>query len=219
MKTTAFCVFLLLWIAMSPASAVATAPAMKSEATPYGLRRCIGADGVPIFTDRRCEDLQAVESARQAETLRAGVAVRVRSCARNQDDLLFGVRSALESRDVNRLADFYHWAGLATAQGYRIMERLSAFSERPLVDVQLVSSRHEPDYEPGFAPEQDDLGMAADAITPLGLDPTEAAHAPPRPHRLPDLLRVDQMRGVDAITTQVTYFHLRSNAGCWWLQF
>ena len=117
--------------------------------------------------------------------MQPGAGVRVRSCARNQDDLLFGVRSALENRDANRLADFYHWTGMGTAEGYRVMNRLSAVSERPLVDVQLVSS----------------------------------ADAPPRHPRAPDLLRVDQMRGNEDAGALVTYFHLRSNAGCWWLQF
>ena len=49
---------------------------------------------------------------------------------------------------------------------------------------------------------------------------------PPRPAPRPqpkapsaDLLRVDQMRGEQDFDSQVTYFRLRSNAGCWWLQF
>ena len=148
--------------------------------------------------------------------MQPGAGVRVRSCARNQDDLLFGVRSALENRDANRLADFYHWTGMGTAEGYRVMHRLSAVSERPLVDVRLVSSAGQdsadqegyalPDMEPRTA-DTDGFNMDDDAV------------APPRPPRAAKLLRVDQMRGNEDAGALVTYFHLRSNAGCWWLQF
>jgi hypothetical protein len=30
---------------------------------------------------------------------------------------------------------------------------------------------------------------------------------------------VEQMRNDQDLATQVTFFRLRSNAGCWWLQF
>ena len=155
-------------------------PSLPSE---DGLRRCVGADGVPIFTDRRCEDLQAVERAAPAQPAdRADAPVRAPSCAHSQDDLLFGVRLALENHDPNQLAGFYHWTDMGNAQGYHLMDRLVALSERPLVDVQLIS-------------------------------PELTSSAPA------DLLRVDQMRGEKEIGALVTYFHLRSDAGCWWFQY
>ncbi len=39
-----------------------------------------------------------------------------------------------------------------------------------------------------------------------------------RPDRA-DLLRVDQMGSDQDLGIQATYFRLRSNAGCWWMQF
>jgi hypothetical protein len=174
----------------------------------------VGADGVPIFTDQRCSDLLAIEQLRPPKPPeRPGMLVSVRSCARNQDDFLLGVRSALESGNVNRLADFYHWTGMDTATGYRLMGRLEAFSERPLVEVQLVSSG-EP--EAGLDPEPDSRLEGFDLLA--GTDSDDAASTP-RPSRPADLLKVDQMRSNDDLAIQATYLRLRNNAGCWWMQF
>jgi hypothetical protein len=192
-----------------------------------GLRQCVGADGVPIFTDRRCGDLGATARPPAGTPGISGSVVgrplRVRTCARNQGDLLAGVRAALENHDANRLADYYHWSGMGTSEGYRLMERLDSFSARPVVDVQLVRNA-QPESDPygygfdyGFnAPPPP--GPEADATD--ATDPLEAAEAPPprrRPHA--SLLRVDQMRSNEDVASTITYFHLLTNAGCWWMRF
>ena len=216
MKPSVTFVALLLWIGAGPAPGVESTAGTPVAAPAYGLHRCVGANGVIIFTDRQCVDIDAVESTQQMAPIQPGALVRVRSCARNQDDLLFGVRSALENRDVNRLADYYHWTGMGTAEGYRVMGRLSKLSERPLVDVRLASSAEPDDADQeGYAWPDTELS-AADAN---GFNMDNDAVAPPPPPRAADLLRVDQMRSGEDVAAHVTYFHLRSNAGCWWLQF
>ena len=176
------------------------------------LRRCISADGSTIFTDRRCQDLQALESSPDGGSYRPGSMVRVRSCAHTRDDLLFGVRSALEAHDVNRFADYYHWTGMSSAEGYRVLERLEHFSERPLMDVQLTSGQRSEQY--GLDDYFQNPGMLDDDPALLDQPPP-----PPRPRPPPRLLRVDQMRSDKDYSAQVTYFRLLTNAGCWWLQF
>jgi len=202
-----------------PAPPTNSAPGQsRAEPGASGLHRCIGSDGAAIFTDRACRDLQATDAPPpSADRLRPAVIVRTRSCARSQDDLLSGVRTALEAHDPNKLAEYYHWAGMGNTEGYRLMGRLASFSERPLLDVQLVSSAQvgtpmpplppPPPLDDVFAPD-DELGPDSDPTPP---DPTPRASA--------DLLRVDQMRSETDYESQVTYFRLRSNAGCWWLQF
>lgn len=206
--------------ATAPPPAYATSPD-----DPGGLRHCLGAGGVTIFTDRRCEDLQATDlrappSGYSGNVVQPGL-LRVRSCARNQDDLLAGVRAALENHDANRLAEFYHWTGMGSAEGYRLMERLDSFSARPVVDVQLVRSAY-PDAEfysdlyfdepPPLPPvpesEEDDRWSSGEAPAPR-----------PRKPRLASMLRVDQMRSDNDVASTVTYFRLLTNAGCWWMRF
>lgn len=238
---------------------------IANEPLPPGvaLHHCIGSDGMTIFTDHPCDDVQAVESQRpQQSPLQPGRIISVRSCARTQDDLVNGVRAALENHDVNRFAEYYDWAGMGSAQGYRLMDRMEAFSARPLMDVQLMTARPaQPDdyaypqptafmralapgggaavgddpYASDAANPDADANADADAtsdpfaiarpeVTPLpgdaastAIDPTIGVPAPrPRPARL---LRVDQMTSDSSAASQVTYFQLRSNAGCWWLHF
>ena len=214
-------------------SAAATAPSPqqpRAETNASGLHRCIGTDGAAIFTDRACRDLEASDAPPPAvDRVRPGVLVSVRSCARNQDDLLYGVRNALEAHDGNRLAEYYHWTGMGNTEGYRLINRLANFSERPLLDVQLVSSAEVGTPMPPLPPPPPlgddypaddeysvDDGSSDNAESSMGWQRAQPA-SPPRHNA--DLLRVDQMRSETDYESQVTYFRLRSNAGCWWLQF
>jgi hypothetical protein len=198
----------------------ADAPEIMYAAPPNdegGLRQCVGADGVPIFTDRRCEDLKATPVPARPHvggSIAPPNISRVRTCARNQDALLNGVRAALENRDANRLAEFYHWAGMGSVEGYRLMERLDAFSARPMVDVQLVLRA-----TPGSAPDGEPTLHSAPPSLPIpALEADDSPIAPPRPRRA-QLLRVDQMRSDRDFASTVTYFQLLTNAGCWWMRF
>jgi hypothetical protein len=203
----------------------ATAPPPPQPAPPSdqagGMRQCVGPDGTPIFTDRRCDTMGASDYVAPPGAYGSAPVqqLRVRTCARNQNDLLAGVRAALESHDANRFADYYHWTGMGSTEGYRLMERLDAFVSRPVVDVQLVRAAPPPEddrwelevppleAEPFFRPE--------DELTDEGPPPP-----PRRPqHRLASMLRVDQMRSDQDVASTITYFHLLTNAGCWWMRF
>ena len=87
---------------------------------------------------------------------------------------------------------------------------LHGFSQKPLVDVQLVRSQEMPPTSLGEA----DVPPLWSPLLPA---PDVGALAPrPRP---PDLVRVDQMRGYKDMDAEVTFFRLTSNAGCWWIHF
>ena len=198
--------------ALSASAPVGTVHAQTGAAN--GIHRCVGPDGRVVFTDRGCDESGSTEQAAPAAGA-GNVRVAVRGCARTREDLLWGVRSALESRDANRFASFYHWPGMSTGDGYRLMDRLAAFSDRPLVDAQLLSSADlresapvEPaaDLEPTSAEQS--LGLPAPDTPP----PAPVSHAP-------DLLRVDQMLSATSASSQVTYFRLQPYAGCWWIRY
>jgi hypothetical protein len=175
---------------------------------------------VPIFTDRRCGDLGATprcrRPARSAGTLAASL--RVRTCARNQDALLGGVRAALENHDANRLADYYHWTGMGSTEGYRLMERLDAFSARPVVDVQLVRSA--PPSETTIPGGSTRRRAAAALRRPMRPPIGRAPRRPPAPAarclaaaRGPDAQRPRTSPRPSPTSTCCT------NAGCWWMRF
>jgi hypothetical protein len=207
-----------------PASAPPPTP-MADPNDEGGLRQCVGTDGVPIFTDRRCADLGATPKLEPpggfggSSTPGSHIA---RTCARNQDDLLAGVRAALENHDANRLADYYDWVGMGTTEGYRLMERLDTFSARPVVDVQLVRGALPAEAMPIDGAPYFESAVPGEPVAPTGSDESalsRSAPIPTRRRRLAFLLRVDQMRSDQDVASTVTYFHLLTNAGCWWMRF
>lgn len=123
------CLFLLT-------AAVAMAPAHADT-----VRRCVDAQGVAVYTDRPCESVQAVPrgvdpAAASGAYLAEGFSVR--GCARRPEQLLDGVRGALEAHDVNRLANWYHWTGTGTGTARHLMDELEAISRRSVVAIELL---------------------------------------------------------------------------------
>lgn len=214
-------------------------PGLPATGAPPGIQRCVDAQGRVLYTDGDCRTSNAVaQSSSGAGPGSAVVPAAVHGCAGSPDDLLWGVRSALEARDVNRLAAFYLWTGIATRDAYALMDRLAGFSARPLMDAQLVSSRREdadgddwaqapslptaaeeslrqfptPPAAPDAAGDHDD----ADADWQPWPAP-DAASAPRR--RAPDLVRIDQMRSDGDAGAVVTHFRVVAAAGCWWIRY
>ena len=70
-----------------------------------------------------------------------GVAAMTRGpgCARTPDDLVQGVRTALESRSGNWLAAFFDWQGMSDASAYGVLDRLTVLSRDALLDLRLAS--------------------------------------------------------------------------------
>ncbi len=153
------------------------------------VRRCTAADGTLVFTDRRCEDLGAVERVPHAAP---GTATKVplrSSCSHNLQDLVYELTSAIDNRDVNRFAGVYYWSRMSTGMGYAVMDRLQAIVQRPLVDVVPVfPGRAEDDYYPQ----------------------TTVRHAPIG-------LRLEQTLA-NGSTPSRTMLGLRKYLGCWWVQ-
>lgn len=107
---------------------LATAPDAAAQ-----VRRCVTNDGQVIYTDRRCEALGAQE---RAAPPRPALRAPYRGgCARTLRDLVFEVTEAINARDANRLAGYYHWTGMSHAQAYATLARLDAIVQRPLVEI------------------------------------------------------------------------------------
>lgn len=106
-------------------------------------------DGVSMYTDRSCADVGGVEStARDTQSITGSRRMYRGGCARNVQDLMYEVTSAIDSGDVNQLASVYHWAGMSGRGSVGVMRRLEAVVQRPLVDISAVMPRG-PDGEDG----------------------------------------------------------------------
>ena len=105
------------------------------------VRQCIGGDGALVYTDRKCEDIGAVERNLAPATGSLYRAYRRPACARNVADLGYELGSALNSGDVNQVAGLYDWAGMSTTNAYRLMDRLQVIASRTLVNDSTMKIR------------------------------------------------------------------------------
>lgn len=163
------------------------------------VRRCAGAGGETIYTDRNCAEIGATD-----RLLRSGAhapSAYRGGCSRRLSELVYGVSGAIEARDVNRLALYYDWAGMSTRQGYAVMARLDGIARRPLIDVLPVYARPPPI-------------LAGDGTV---IDGNEDGFYPQTSvRRAPVALRLEQTFG-NGVTPARTVFGLRKRLGCWWV--
>ena len=159
------------------------------------VRRCTTADGISIYTDRKCADLGASDRLPRASPNGGPGSLRLYrgGCSRNLQDLVYEMTTAIDAGDVNRLAGLYHWAGVSDRSAASLMNRLDAIARRPLVDIVPVAAR---------SPAEDD----------------EAYYPTTVPQRRPPVaLRVEQTLG-NGSTPSRTVFGLQRHFNCWWLR-
>lgn len=187
--------FLLLWVL--PVSAI------RAQGD---IHRCMGADGIPVFTDRVCTDLNArpvmpapasnahapIEQPAQAPAV---------TCAADLKQLKQAVVDAFAERNPNRLAGLTLWNGDGKEEvvaGIRYFNRLMS---RPLIEVISVSDA------PSEADDDD-----ADAST-LSLS------ASPHPASAHDEALIVQTESDDGSGATVqTHFGVMHRSGCVWLR-
>lgn len=158
------------------------------------VHRCTSVDGRVTYTDKRCRDIGAEQAAPRPSTPGAVArGARVARCPRTVQDLIYEVTNAIDHRDPNQLAALYHWPGMSSDQGYRILERLTTIAERPLVDVSPVMPPA-PEGVDGELYPQTTVRQA-----PIGL-------------------RVEQTLA-NGSTPSRTHFGLRRHLDCLWISF
>jgi len=236
-------ILLLALFSMIGLFAPRTAPAQA------GIHRCVDAKGGSIYTDQLCSDLQATDRPTQDNMVREGNReVIARTCARKPDELLSDVRNALAAQDVNRFAGSYLWTGMGSRAAYSLMDRLNAYSNRPLIDAQLVSGA--PPADPYASPSDpsDPVATQSDPYAPLPdhystqsepgfampdddpdrLDPQDPDYVPPDEAPMPAvatappaprLIRIEQTRSAKDSETATSYLRIVPAAGCLWVSF
>lgn len=188
-----------------------SASVFAQSAPAQDVRRCERADGSVVFTDRLCaeEETEKVPSKASGQTAGAVAGPRIHvaappSCSRMPDDLLYGVRSAVDMRDTNQLARYYHWPDVTDAQAIQLMDRLERVVNSPLMDIQLVY------------PDEPERPLFEDYDA---LDDDSAAYRAEAPRRAPYALKLVQFQTSAATQTQSTVFRLRRHFDCWWIQY
>ena len=176
------------------AALLAGVPATVARAE---VHRCSTPDGGSVYTDKRCSDIGAIDRLPRAQAGPAGASRLYRSsCSRTLRDLVYELTTAIDSRDVNRLAGVYDWSGMSTSSAYAVMDRLDAIAQRPLVDVTPVVPQ---------VAEADGNLVDGEYYPQVAL------------RRAPVGLRLEQTLGKSA-TPSRTVFGLRRHLDCWWVR-
>lgn len=190
-RTTFF--FLLLC-----AAGLLAAPAAWAQK----IQRCTSMNGDTIYTDKRCEDIGAMDRLPRAGSTGATGASLYRSgCSRTLSDLVYQITAAIDNKDVNRLAGIYQWTGISNASANRILNRLEAIVQRPLVDIVPIRPRPPPIV--------DENGVVID-------ENSDGYYPQTTTRQRPVGLRLEQTLANGSTPSQ-TVFGLRRSYNCFWI--
>ena len=157
------------------------------------VRRCVMPGGNVVHTDRSCSAIGAVEQSRHDPGSAFPSRLYHGGCARTLPDLVYEVTSAIDGRDVNRLAAAYHWPGLSGDVANATMDRLDALAARPLLDLRIVTVD-----VPRAPPIDDPFAIPEVRVRPTGL-------------------RLEQVLPESA-SHVTTMLRLHRHMDCWWVR-
>lgn len=130
-----------------------------------GIQRCQAPDGTVVYTDQACgamgaqniamdaslamriarEQAQGAPMAATSDAMQSmPVAAARRSpttgCARSPAQLTMDLQGAFALRDVNRLAESYHWVGMGHRAGQATLQRLERLAAQPLAEARFFDA-------------------------------------------------------------------------------
>lgn len=165
------------------------------------VQRCSTMGGDTVYTDKRCEDIGAMDRLPRAAPPAGGSSQYRSGCSRTLSDLVYQITAAIDNRDVNRLASIYQWTGVSNASANTILNRLEAIVERPLVDIVPIRPRPPPIV--------DEHGVVIDENSD-GYYPQTATRQRPIGLRLEQTL-------ANGSTPSQTVFGLHRSYNCFWI--
>lgn len=163
------------------------------------INRCQDKDGKIVYTDKKCEDIDAVAQALPKPSGNTGYGT-VRTCARTQEDLLWDLRGALETGDINRASGLFLWSGNDTAQANKRLDQLNLVSYQSLISVDLLFPETE-----NTQVQFDEDGNIIEA----------RIKGPPVPYGI----RIDFYRNKKQTETGTFRFGIEKYMQCYWVRF
>lgn len=197
-------------------------PTMPARAQ-ADVHRCIGADGQAVFSDRRCEDLDATSRMPPPALRDSETGLYRYGCPRRLSELVGLLRTAVEAHDVNRLSSLYLWGEVSDATANRVLSQLEAIAERPLLDI---APMYPQEPAPAYPPVSDPAVPVAPVAPPAYIPPdnsaaaalTDASGEAPLARPRPWGLRLEQVLA-NTSTPSRTVLRLRRQYNCFWVSF
>jgi len=193
---------------------LAAIPVSPQAHATTGIMKCAMPDGSTVYSDRACQggskavpisgelltrisrdeahSTDAIESDAIPVPGRRSVSA---GCARSPAQLEMDLRGSIALGDVNRVAESYHWVGLSTREGERVLDRLQRMTREPVADAHYFD--------------------ATISSSPLGADAIEIASAGPASGSA-GMLQLQLGRGAGS---SVVDLNVERYAGCYFVRF
>jgi hypothetical protein len=194
---------LLLLLLLLPISAV------KAQGD---IHRCMGADGIPVFTDRVCADVNAkpvmpapapsMSPASSASVSAAPLQAPAITCAADLKQLKQAVIDAFAERNPNRLAGLTLWNGDGKDEVVADIRYFKRLMAHPLIEVKSTSDAA------STSNDEDEADASALALS-ASPNPTPA-------HGEALIVQTESDDGSGA--TMQTRFDVVHRSGCVWLR-
>jgi len=196
-----------------------TLPALPAQAQ-SDVHRCVGANGQAVFSDRRCEDLDATSRMPPPALRDSETGLYRYGCPRRLSELVGLLRTAIEAHDVNRLSSLYLWGEVSDSTANRVLSQLEAVADRPLMDIAPMYPEEPVEV---YAPPPD---PALAEVPPVYTPPDNSAAAAvsdasgnaPLARPRPWGLRLEQVLA-NSSTPSRTVLRLRRQYNCFWVSF
>ena len=160
-----------------------------------GIRRCIGSNGEPVFSDRPCTPASARPRERAAEdAYHAPLEPTTQTCSTSPAELRDRVAAALDARNAIALSGLMLWDGYGRGDATATLKQMARLVEEPLISITLdrAAARYDDPY---------------DVRPPRRAGGTDA------------LLVIRTARHLDHVPEEGrTDFEIVDRRGCWWLQ-
>ncbi len=164
-----------------------------SAAAQDGIRRCIGASGEPVFSDRPCTPAPVREH--EAAGDHGGpVLPLTQTCPTSPRDLRDRVATAFDARNAVALSGLMLWDGYGRSDATTTLRELARLVEEPLLTLELERMPSSPYADPYARPRRSGEGFDT-------------------------LLTARTVRALDRVPQEArTIFELVDQRGCWWLR-
>lgn len=176
-------------------ASVLLSTAVSVDAQQGPIRRCIGSNGEPTFTDQPCTSAAPNFVTDAASAVISPAPITTQTCATSAEDLRARVGAAFTAHNPMTLSGLFLWDTHSGRSASTQLQELARLVSEPVIAIDV------------------DMGVPDGAYS-MDSDPRQRQSAVPL-----WTMMIRSVRDLDHVPHEVvTEFGLLSRSGCWWLQ-